>query len=53
MFIERPGFNVNNINPVFNSNSVDPDQTPHSAASDLGRHCLSFALLGSLRTKMG
>ena len=21
-------------------NSVDPDQTPHSAASDLGQHCL-------------
>ena len=25
--------------PVFNANSVDPDQTPHSAASDLGVHC--------------
>ena len=22
------------------TNSVDPDQTPHSAASDLDRHCL-------------
>ena len=22
------------------ANSVDPDQTPHSAASDLGLHCL-------------
>ena len=25
--------------PVFDANSVDPDQTPHSAASDLGLHC--------------
>ena len=24
--------------PVFNANSVDPDQTPRSAASDLGLH---------------
>ena len=22
------------------ANSVDPDQTPHNAASDLGLHCL-------------
>ena len=22
------------------ANSVDPDQTPHSVASDLGLHCL-------------
>ena len=26
--------------PVVNANSVDPDQTPHSATSDLGLHCL-------------
>ena len=26
--------------PVFNANSVDPDQTPRSAACDLGLHCL-------------
>ena len=26
--------------PVFNANSLDPDQMPHSAASDLGLHCL-------------
>ena len=26
--------------PVY-TNSVDPDQTPQNAASDLGRHCLS------------
>ena len=27
-----------NHSPVFHANSVDPDQTPHSAASDLGLH---------------
>ena len=27
------------------ANSGDPDQTPHSAASDLGLHCLPFTLL--------
>ena len=32
-------------NLVFNANSVDPDQMPHSAASDLGLHCLSVSLL--------
>ena len=26
---------------VFNLNSVNPDQTPRSVASDLGLHCLS------------
>ena len=36
--------------PVFNANSVDPDQTPQnqpprSAASDLGLHCLPVPLL--------
>ena len=25
--------------PVFNANSVDPDQAPSSVASDLGLHC--------------
>ena len=30
---------------VFNANRVDPDQTPRSAASDLGLHCLSMSLL--------
>ena len=29
------------------ANSEDPDQTPHSAASDLGLHCLSVTLYGS------
>ena len=28
------------IFPVFNANSVDPDQMPCSAMSDLGLHCL-------------
>ena len=32
-------------NPVFNANIVDPDQTPHSAASDLGLHCLPMSVL--------
>ena len=27
-------------------NSVDPDQTPHYVASDLGLHCLSMILFG-------
>ena len=29
--------------------SGDPDQTPHSAASDLGLHCLPNTLLGISR----
>ena len=31
--------------PVFNENCVDPDQMPHSAAFDLGLHCLQVPLL--------
>ena len=27
------------------ANSGDPDQTPHSAASDLGLHCLPITIL--------
>ena len=27
------------------ANSGDPDQMPHSVASDLGLHCLPFTLL--------
>ena len=27
------------------ANSGDPDQTPHSAASDLGLHCLTITIL--------
>ena len=33
------------------ANSEDPDQTPHSAASDLGLHCLPITLLGVSRVK--
>ena len=29
------------------ANSGDPDQTPRSAASDLGLHCLPVTLLGN------
>ena len=31
------------------ANSEDPDQTPHSSASDLGLHCLPITLLGVSR----
>ena len=31
--------------PVFNTNSVDPDQMLHSVASDLGLHCLLMSFL--------
>ena len=30
--------------PVLNANSVDPDETPQSAASDLGQHCLPMSI---------
>ena len=30
--------------PVFNANSVDPDQEPHSMVSDLGLPCLPITL---------
>ena len=33
------------------ANSGDPDQTPHSAASDLGLHCLPIILLRVSRLK--
>ena len=32
-----------------NANSVDPDQAPHSAASDLGLHGLPVSLLWDAR----
>ena len=35
--------------PVLNANSVDPDQTPRSAASDLGLRCLLMSLLWDTR----
>ena len=31
------------------ANSADPDQMPHSAASNLGLHCLPVNLLGVSR----
>ena len=31
--------------PLLNANSEDPDQTPRSAATDLGLHCLPLSLL--------
>ena len=37
--------------PVFNANSVDPDQTPHSAASDPGLYCLALSILWNARHK--
>ena len=37
--------------PVINANSVDPDQTPRSAASDLGLHCLPMSNLWDARHK--
>ena len=37
--------------PIFNANGVDPDQTPRSAASDLGLHCLQLSLLWDARHK--
>ena len=38
--------------PVVNANSVDPDQTPRSAASDLGLHCLPVSDLWHARHKL-
>ena len=37
--------------PVFNANSVDPDQAPCSATSDLGLHCLPMSLYWNARLK--
>ena len=37
--------------PVFNANSVDPDQMLRSAASDLGPHFLPINILGVSRLK--
>ena len=34
------------------ANSGDPDQTPHSAASDLGLHCLPITHLGIFRLNL-
>ena len=35
--------------PVSNANSIDADQIPHSAVSDLGPHCLPVTLFGVSR----
>ena len=35
--------------PVFNANSVEPDQMPCSVASDLDLHCLPITHLGVSR----
>ena len=37
--------------PVFTANNGDPDQTPCSAESDLGLHCLQITPLGVSRLK--
>ena len=37
--------------PVVSANSVDTDQTPRSAASDLGLHCLPMSHLWDARHK--
>ena len=37
--------------PVPNVNSVNPDQRPRPAASDLGLHCLPMSLLWDARHK--
>ena len=34
-----------------NANSVNPDQTPRSAASDLGLHCLAMSISCGARLK--
>ena len=38
---------------VLNANNVDPDQTLHSVASDLGLHSLQITLFLCFSTKMG
>ena len=38
---------------VLFANSGDPDQMPHSAASDLGLHCLPVTPFRGLQTTMG
>ena len=35
------------------TNSEDPDQTLHCAASDQGLHCFSVALFWDIQSKMG
>ena len=42
-YLERSNSNKRDV-LLFNANSVDPDQTPRSAASDHGLHCLPPSL---------
>ena len=37
--------------PTFNASSVDPDQTPRSAAFDLDLHCLTMTRLWDAKHK--
>ena len=37
---------------VVNANCINPDQTPRSAASDLGQHCLPMSVLWDTRHKL-
>ena len=37
--------------PVFNTNSIESNQTTHSVASDLDLHCLPLSLLWDARLK--
>ena len=34
------------LRKILLANTVDPDQTPHYVASDLGLHCLPISLYG-------
>ena len=36
---------------IFQANSVDPDETPHYAASHVGLHCLLISHLWNVRHK--
>ena len=37
--------------PELNANGLDPDQTPHDAAFDLGLNCFPMSLLWDARRK--
>ena len=39
--------------PVLNANTIDPDQMPHSVASDFGLHCLLITRFVCFPTTMG
>ena len=47
-FLLLPGFIKT---PINNANSIDPDQTPRPAASDLGLHYLPMSHLWNARLK--